>query len=66
MIAERTLNLELVMLIVIQHLCRGGRGVADDRFVKLVVKMVYGKMSIMTNELSSLTIYLSLMIDELL
>ena len=41
--AERTLNLERVVLIVIRNSCRGGG--ADDKFVTLVVTMVYGRMS---------------------
>ena len=47
--AARTLDLELAVLIAIQNLCWGGwggGGGADDRFVTLVVKMVYGKISL--------------------
>ena len=43
MSAERTLNLEVVVFIVIQNSCRDGGGA--DKVVTLVAKMVYGKMS---------------------
>ena len=45
MSTTRTFNLELVVLIVIQNLCWDGEGGADDKFITLVVKMVYSKIS---------------------
>ena len=53
MSAARSLNLELVVLIIIQNLCRNGG--ADDEFVILVVKMMDGKMSAFSRRISHST-----------
>ena len=51
MSAAGTLNLERVVLIVIQNLCGNGWG-AEDKFVIIVVKLVYGRYMRSTSDIA--------------